>query len=979
MNPDSAKAKNDVLGKLLVAQQTVDLLPNERVIGEFVSRALLAVPGVAKAHVCLSAAPASVRADFEPACRTCEVRLGDPTAASAPGCAIAATAAGYRVFPLRTARGIHGYVPIGTGNGRAFARHEPYAQNFIGVVARAIESRRYQARLTRTNDELIQVRESLERTVATRTAELTESEEKYRLMFSTSIDAMALIDAETWRFLDVNPAWVALYGHTREETLALALPDVTADPQLVATALGEAVAAGQARRAPPGWHKSKGGERFPVEMGGDRLELQGKRAILLVVRDMSERWKAEQELRAERDFSRAAVDSIFGIFYLIDENGKFRLWNRNFETVSECSAEEIRRKQPTDFVPSSERELISERMRQCFREGRADVEATLVSKSGRRIPFHFNGLRIEFEGIPCLIGMGIDISKRKEAESAAYLAANALENTADGVMITGLDGRILTVNKGFTAITGYSAEEALGQTPRLLRSGRHEEAFYRWMWEAIQADGNWQGEVWNRRKNGEIYPELLSISAVKDAAGEITHYIGVFNNLSMHKAYEERLQFLSTHDPLTQLPNRVLFQDRCEAALARSRRQGNHCAVLYLDIDRFQHVNDSLGHGAGDRLLQEISRRLKECVRGSDTVARFAADEFVILAEELGDVANAAAIAQQIVERVSARPFIVDGRELFVTASIGISCFPRDGDDVESLLRNADVAVFRVKDSGGCAFQFYAEEMTVKARDRLAMENGLRQAINRNELVLHYQPRADLASGRITGVEALVRWQHPELGMIPPMRFIPVAEVTGLIEPLGDWVLRAACRQAQAWARAGIPPLRMAVNLSARQLRNPGLLSRILELMKDAELGDGCLELEITESMLMRDTETALQTIAEAHAHGIAISIDDFGTGYSSLSYLKRFQVDHLKIDRSFIHGLPRDTDDVSIARAIIAMAKSLGIGVIAEGVETEEQRAFLKSAGCDHMQGYLMSRPLAAIDLEPLLRRNLTGAAVER
>ncbi|MBI3916528.1 MAG: EAL domain-containing protein [Betaproteobacteria bacterium] len=566
----------------------------------------------------------------------------------------------------------------------------------------------------------------------------------------------------------------------------------------------------------------------------------------------------------------------------------------------------------------------------------------------------------------------VDVTERKQAEENLRLAANAMENTAEGIIVYGADRRIVHVNKAFTVLTGYTPEEVIGKTPEFLRSGQDDEAFYSELWEAVQRTGHWQGEAWRRRKSGEIYSELRSVSAIKNEAGRTSHYVTVFTDISAFKEYETRLQFLAHHDALTHLPNRVQFQDRCKEAFLRANRHGKPVGVLFIDLDRFKAINDSLGHAMGDGLLQSVAERLKQCVREIDTVARTGGDEFIILLDEMKESQDAATVAEKLLVALS-KPFTLGDHDLVISASIGISCYPEDGGDTQILLKNADAAMYSAKKQGRNTYRFFSAEMNAHALETLVLTNQLRQALERNELLLHYQPRIDLATGRITGVEALIRWQHPERGLIPPIRFIPLAEETGLIVPIGEWVLKTACTQMRAWQDAGMPRFVMAVNLSVRQLEHAGLVQRIASVLRETGLNADSLELEVTESMVMRDSEGSVKLLAELHALGIALAIDDFGTGYSSLSYLKRFPIDYLKVDQSFVRGIPVDADDVAITRTIIAVAKSLELRLIAEGIETQEQLAFLKAEGCEEGQGYLFSKPLAAKDLERLL--NESGA----
>ncbi len=561
-----------------------------------------------------------------------------------------------------------------------------------------------------------------------------------------------------------------------------------------------------------------------------------------------------------------------------------------------------------------------------------------------------------------------DITQRKLAEEKLRLSATVFENTTEGVMITDDASRIISVNKAFTEITGYGEEEMRGATPDALKSGRHDEEFYAAMWGLIRESGRWQGEVWNRRKNGDIFPEWLNIAVVKDERGRITHYVGVFSDISAMKESESKLDHLAHHDPLTGLPNRLLLNARMEHSLARARRNNSQLAILFLDLDHFKNINDTLGHPIGDLLLQETAHRLTGCVREEDTVTRLGGDEFTLLLEDQRNSRYASDVAQKIIAALAER-FVLQGHEVFVTCSIGISIFPSDGDNVTTLFKNADSALYRAKEQGRNNYQYYTEELTTRAMERLSMENNLRHALERSELVVHYQPQVDLYNGSIIGMEALLRWQHPEMGLIPPASFIPLAEETGLIIPIGEWVLRTACTRLQAWIDAGLPKVRMAVNLSSRQFNQKNLAEVVASALHDTGLDPHCLELELTESLIMQDAEAAILVLNRIRALGVQFSIDDFGTGYSSLSYLKRFPIDRIKIDQSFVRNITTDPEDAAVSQAIISLSHSLNMKTVAEGVETAEQQEFLRSRQCDEIQGFHFSRPVPEQEMEQLLK----------
>ena len=565
----------------------------------------------------------------------------------------------------------------------------------------------------------------------------------------------------------------------------------------------------------------------------------------------------------------------------------------------------------------------------------------------------------------------LDITQRRRDEETLRLAAKVIENTQEGVMITDTQARILSVNKAFTAITGFEESEVLGDTPARLSSGRHDAEFYAAMWKELRETGAWQGEIWNRSKTGEVYPEWLSISTVHDDRGRVANYVGVFSDISQIKHSEAQLEYLAHHDPLTDLPNRVLFQSRLGHAIQVARRHGQRMGLLFLDMDGFKNINDSLGHPAGDELLQAVARRMTEHLRAVDTLARLGGDEFVLLLENLHDSREAAIVAQNVLG-LMLKPFrLSGGQDVFIGASIGISLFPDDAEDATQLVRNADAALYQAKAQGRNTYRYYTEALTRSANERLSLESSLRRALEHGEFVVHYQPQISIRNGGVIGAEALVRWRSPDGGLIPPARFIPVAEETGLIRPLGEWVLRTACGQFRAWMDAGRPRLTLAVNLSTRQFEQRDLAACIGGILAETGYPAERLELEITESAIMAQGEQAIDTLAQLKRLGVALSIDDFGTGYSSLAYLKRFAVDKLKIDQSFIRDIPDNLNDREIAATIVAMARNLKLHVLAEGVETEEQLAFLQLHGCDAFQGYLFSPPVAAEEFIKFLEAN--------
>jgi diguanylate cyclase (GGDEF)-like protein len=479
----------------------------------------------------------------------------------------------------------------------------------------------------------------------------------------------------------------------------------------------------------------------------------------------------------------------------------------------------------------------------------------------------------------------------------------------------------------------------------------------------VASTGLWQGEIWNRRQDGEVFPAWLVINAVSSPDGRVANYVALLADISERKAQQQRIEHLAHHDALTNLPNRTLCRDRLALAVERATRAGSKVAVMFIDLDRFKTINDSLGHHVGDGLLQEVARRLSSCVRGGDTVSRLGGDEFLmILAVESAE--EAAHVVERRILPTVRQPCDIGGTEIHVSCSIGISIFPEDGRDIDALFKNADAAMYQAKSSGRNNYQFFTEELNARAFERLNTENNLRHALHRRELALYYQPQVEARSGRVIGVEALIRWNHPDLGLISPARFIPIAEESGLIVPIGEWVMREACRQHVAWRDAGLPPIPVSVNISAVQFRQAGFADSVRAAIVGSGIDAACLELELTESIVMEDAETTIRSLERLKAMRLNLSIDDFGTGYSSLNYLRRFPIDRLKIDQSFVRDMLDDPADLAIIKAIIGLGHTLGLRVLAEGVETDEEYRALRTGGCDEMQGYAFARPMPADQL---------------
>ena len=566
-------------------------------------------------------------------------------------------------------------------------------------------------------------------------------------------------------------------------------------------------------------------------------------------------------------------------------------------------------------------------------------------------------------------GVLADISDEREAQERQRLASTVVGNSMEGVLVTDAYSRILSANAAVTRLLGYTETELLGKTPALFKSGRHNRDFYNAMWATMAIAGRWEGEIWNRRKNGEVFPEHMSLSAVRDEAGTVTHYVCMFTDITEENAQQTRHEARAQNDPLTGLSNRPWFVQQLDSAVQQAKSSGEMLAVLQLNLDRFKDVNDSYGHAAGDAVLKHIALQVHSALRPGDLLGRMAGDEMAVVVRNLRHPEGAAAVARQLLAAVAMPWCSPDGFEVIAGASVGICMFPDHADSAQALLQGAHAAVHGAKARGRGAWCFFHEEMTQAARERLTLEAQLRQAMTQGHLSLYYQPQVDIATDRIVGAEALLRWNDPQEGFISPARFIPVAEASGIIGPLGEWVLEAACRQGQQWLDAGLPPVVLAVNVSPRQFHLTDLVHCVRNVLLNSRFPANFLELEITESALAEQPEDALKVLRRMGDLGVRLAVDDFGTGYSSLAHLKRFPIDVLKIDQSFIREIPQSADDMAISAAIIAMGKSMGLEVLAEGVETAEQLEFLRARGCQSYQGYFRSRPVPATEFAELLR----------
>ena len=696
-------------------------------------------------------------------------------------------------------------------------------------------------------------------------------------------------------------------------------------------------------------------------------------AVVITHTDITRLKQAQEDLQKQLNFDETLIATAQVIILLLDTKGRIVRFNPYMEAICGHTLAEVQGK---DWFSTFLPEPVASELHDIFLKAISDFQTRgnitpMLTRLGeeRSIEWYSKTLK-DSNGLPLgLLSIGQDITERRNAEADLRIAAATFEASQDGIVITDPNGIILRINRSFTETTGYSAAEAVERTPSILKSGHHDTAFYAEMWQTLLATGSWQGEIWDRRKNGEVYPKWLRITAVRTADGTVTHFVAVHSDITEKKAAEDAIKNLAFYDPLTQLPNRRLLLDRLRQTLAASIRSGREGALLFIDMDNFKTVNDSLGHDKGDLLLQEIGRRLSTCIREGDTVARLGGDEFVVMLVDLHDMpAQAAAQAETVGGKILAalgQVYTIAGHDIRCTPSIGITLFGDQRGNMDELLKQADIAMYQGKASGRNAMCFFDPALGDAVQSRVTLESDLRLGIGANQLLLHYQPQMD-AEGRLIGAEALVRWRHPERGLLPPAEFIPRAEETGLILPLGQWVLETACGQLAIWStQPGLADLTVAVNVSAHQFRHRDFVDKVLKAIKNTGANAKRLKLELTESLFIENIQDITEKMFALKGKGVGFSLDDFGTGYSSLSYLKRLPLEQLKIDRSFIQDVLTDPNDAAIARTIVTLAQSLQIGVIAEGVETADQRNFLASSGCPAYQGFFYSKPLPVEDFE--------------
>ncbi len=810
--------------------------------------------------------------------------------------------------------------------------------------------------------------------IASREQRLVEGEARYRAVFEQAGEPIMLIDPTTTRLVEFNDATCTVFRHSRDELHGMRITDFDDDASRALVGPRLAQLQGGGEHMFESRIRAGDGQLRDLRIRARMVSLEGRAYVLALVRDITTELENSQAVAKERTFLQNIIDGAVDPIMVIGTDYRVLTMNRAARTFLDrepdggvllchqlshhsdtpcsgaghpCPLQQVQRTlAPVTMVHEHCRADGSKRLFQ--------LEATpLLDDDGN------------FRGI---IETSRDITDKVRAEEQLRMVSQAVEQSPVSVIITDLNGRIEYANRKFEEVSGYALPEVIGQNPRILKTGYTTDAEYHELWQTIMQGKTWWGEFLNRRKNGEQYWEYASISPMFDTSGRITHFLGVKEDITVRKEYEERLLHQENFDALTDLPNRVLALDRLGQILARALREERHVGLLLLDLDDFKTVNDSLGHSVGDELLKRVANRLKSTVRPGDTVARLGSDEFLLILADM----MVATDAQRVTEKVRAaftQPFVIEGVELYVTPSVGISVAPADAQEGHVLLRNADAAMHRAKESGRNRMQFFTPGMNERAVQRLEMESLLRQALERQELVLHFQPLVVSGSGRLVGAEALLRWQSRELGLVAPDRFIPLAEETGLIVPIGEWVLRTACTAVAEWAGQGVQ-LHVAVNVSPRQFRESGLVEMVAAILEETGVAPEWLELEVTESLLLEDAPSIMEQLQALKGLGVRLVLDDFGTGYSSLSYLKRYPFDALKIDRSFVADVNHDADDAALCQAIVHMAHTLNLKVVAEGVEVAEQLELLTAYGADFVQGFYFSRPVDAARFADFVKR---------
>ncbi len=824
----------------------------------------------------------------------------------------------------------------------------------------------------------------------------------YRYLFESSQAMISVLDRDGYILMTNEAAWRVLgYGNAAQLVGRPFLHTVHPDYHPVIDAGMDLLAAEEGPLPLKFLHASA--SIIDVEVQFSPI---GDGQFMVEARDITERTRIAEVLQEREQRLRGILENVADAIITINMRGEVVAFNKAAENIFGYEAREVLGHNVSMLIGGVHAAHHDEYMARYRDTGEKKIvgvpgrEELGRRKSGEEFPLELSVTELHHGSKRFFTGVVRDITQRKEAdeeirkardqletrvaertreltqeilerqraEDKLRLAGEVIEALTEGVVIIDPDFRISSVNPAYTEISGYDVEEVIGRYPINHTALSQGGAMFDEMWSGLEHRGSWEGEFWNLRKNGEEYAERLSVTAITNATGEVMQFAAIISDITKRKQDEERILYQANYDSLTGLPNRSLFLDRLTQALSNMERSEKNLALLFIDLDGFKLVNDTLGHDVGDMLLKEAAKRLGTCVRTGDTVARLGGDEFTIIMPNLDDPKNAPLVAQRVLDSLG-RAFLLGGHEAFVSGSIGITVFPDDAKDAQELLKNADAAMYRAKEEGKANYQYFTVDMNEQVQERMVFKNGLSKALENGEFHLLYQPKLDLKSNRVTGAEALMRWESPDLGLVSPVKFIPLLEETGLVIEVGEWALQTACHQHREWMKAGLTPIKVAVNLSARQLREPSFVDIVKSVLKKNDLPPSAIEIEITESMLMSDAPNIVAALEDLHDFGVHISMDDFGTGYSSLSYLKRFPIDTIKIDRSFVNEIHVDADDAEIIHTIINMGHTLNRKIIAEGVETEEQLDILKAYRCDEIQGYYFSEPLMPKDFTDFVK----------
>ncbi len=792
---------------------------------------------------------------------------------------------------------------------------------------------------------------------------LAESERKLQILFDEASDGMLLL-AESGQIMDINRTWHEKLGYRKDEMTGRSISEF--DSPEYAGRVSERVT--QVKRNGhaifESAHAHKNGTIIPVEVNARIIEIGEDVRILSVVRDITDRKRMEGQLATREARYRGVIETSAEGFWVVDMNGQLLEANDTYAKISGYSHEELLAMRIPDLEAKESPEDTAVHMETVMKNGYDRFESLHRKKDGTVWPVEVVASFWPMEGGRFFVFCR-DITEHKRQDEEKKLAMTVFQNINEALTVTDAQHRIIAVNPAFIRLTGYTAEEVLGRNPNILSSGRHDSEFYREMWQSLSDTGEWQGEIWDRRKDGELIAEWMTISTIYDEEGQVRQRVALFSDITKKKQSEEMIWRQANFDPLTELPNRNMFREQLEREIKKAQRNNTALGLFFIDLDRFKEVNDTLGHHVGDELLVEAARRIISCVRESDTVARLGGDEFTVILEGLTDETRIERVAQEIIHKI-ANPFHLEGETAYISASIGITFYPNDASDAHSMIKNADQAMYVAKNKGRNRFSYFTPALQEEALKRLRMASDMRIALVEGQFRIHYQPIVDLASGLAYKAEALLRWEHPERGMISPLDFIPLAEETGMIVEIGNWVFREAANLAK---RLDSLDFQISINASPAQFHSVAdHFGSWTDYLKAIDLEGNRIAIEITEGLLLDTESSTMERLLAMRQAGLQISLDDFGTGYSSLSYLKRYSIDYIKIDQSFVRDMTSDPNDATLCEAIVVMAHKLRMKVVAEGVETPDQLDLLDAMGCDYAQGYLFSKPVPAEDLEKLV-----------